>query len=343
MKHIKYHWLTIFLTVLFVILLAGCNLPTNTDESTQQTAVAQTEAANVGQQPSQTAVQVTATATEPAGSEGTSSQNGSQTPEASPTSIQLPSTTLTPTEEEIGEDRAEFISDVTIPDYSEVQTGEEITKTWRVRNSGTTTWTTDYVVEFNKGEILGAPSQIKLPKSVKPNEFIDISIDFTVPTATGEHSSYWILKNADGQRVGVAEEGKFFTMYMVIMAVSDSGDGGTSSSGGISGGAKVTNATVSVDDASYSGSCPAQLTFTYKVTTSNAGKVNFKLKFGVVSPAGYKFDPPPDYSVDFTGGYTVTYSYTLFSSNSVNATVKVEAIGSNTFTSDPVSFKVNCN
>jgi hypothetical protein len=79
------------------------------------------------------------------------------------------------------------------------------------------------------------------------------------------------------------------------------------------------------------------------VTTSNAGKVNFQLKFGVISPAGYKFDPTPQYSVDFSGGYTVTYTYSLFSSNAVNATAKVEAVGSNTITSAPVSFSVKCN
>ena len=108
---------------------------------------------------------------------------------------------------------------MTIPDYSEVETGEDITKTWRVRNAGTTTWTTDYAIEFQKGEKLGAPTQIKLPESVQPNDFIDISIEFTVPGTVGEYSSYWILRNEDGLRIGTGEEGKTFTLFMVIRAV----------------------------------------------------------------------------------------------------------------------------
>ena len=330
------------LAAILLILLAGCNMPSNEDALAQQTQAAQTEAASQQAQPTNPVEVPVPTETETADTDDSGSQEITPTAVVNPTT-QAASPTPTKEGEEIGEDRAEFISDVTIPDYTEVETGEDIVKTWRVRNSGTTTWTTDYIIEFEKGEKLGAPTQINLTKSVKPNEFIDISIEFTVPNAAGEYSSYWILKNEDGQKVGVAEEGKHLSIFMIIQAVSDSGSSGSSSSGGIAGGAKVTNATVTVDDASFSGSCPAELTFTYKVTTSNAGKVNFKLKFGVISPTGYTFDPPPEYTENFSGGYTVTYTYTLFSANSVNATVRVEAVGSNTFTSAPLSFKVNCN
>lgn len=330
------------LAVIMLALLAGCNMPSNADALAQQTQAAQTEEASQQVVPTNTVEIPVPTKTESTSDDDSDSQDSTPIPVGTITVTLEPSPTPTKEGEEIGEDRAEFISDVTIPDYTEVETGEDIVKTWRIRNSGTTTWTTDYIIEFEKGEKLGAPTQIKLPKSVRPNEFIDISIEFTVPNSAGEYSSYWILKNEDGQRVGVAEEDKHLSIFMIINAVSDTGDSGSSSSGGISGGAKVTNATVTVDDASFSGSCPAQLTFTYKVTTSNAGKVNFKLKFGVISPTGYTFDPPPEYSVDFSSGYTVTYTYTLFSANSVNATVRVEAVGSNTFTSAPLNFKVNC-
>ncbi len=342
MKHRISVLLILSLTVVFMTLLVGCNFPGSSDEGPQQTPAAETEDASIPTESTETPSANVPTATQPADENGSGSQEETPGGDQAPTATQQVSPTATTEGDGIGEDRAEFISDVTIPDYSEVETGEDITKTWRVRNAGTTTWTTDYAIEFQKGEKLGAPTQIKLPESVQPNDFIDISIEFTVPGTVGEYSSYWILRNEDGLRIGTGEEGKTFTLFMVIRAVSDSGDGGSSSSGGISGGAKVTNATVSVDENNYSGSCPAQLTFTYTVTTSNAGKVNFGLKFGVVSPTGYKFDPPPEYSVNFTGGYTVTYTYTLFSSSSVNANVRVEAVGSNTFTSDPVNFKVNC-
>jgi len=334
--------LKLSLFVLVVILLVSCNMPADTNETAQQTAAAQTVDASIQDQPTNTPEPPKPTETTSADGQ-TGDQGGQQSGEITPTVAQEESPTPTQTGDEIGDDVAEFIADITIPDYSEFKAGETITKTWRVRNAGTTTWSTDYTVVFEKGEKLGAPTSINLPKSVGPNQFVDISIDFEVPSAAGEYSSYWNLKNPDGQKVGVAEEGKYFTMFMIIRSVDETDDGGTSTSGGITGGAKITNATVSVDKANYSGSCPAQLTFTYTVTTSKAGKVNFNLKFNVISPSGYVFDAPPEYSVNFTGGYTVTYTYTLFSSDSVNATVKVVAVGSNTYTSAPVSFKVKCN
>lgn len=321
------------------VWLAACNMPANEEEdpSIQQTSVAQTVEASLLITQEQGAATDTPQITE------------------APTNTALPSETpaVTATGEKtevVGEDRAEFVADVTIQDYSEHLVGTEITKTWRVRNVGETTWTTDYYLDFDKGEILGAPTTINLPKEVGPNDFVDLSVDFTVPSATGEYTSYWHLRNGDGELVGIDEEDTPLSLYMVITAVKEggavatsTGTSGGSSSGGISGGAKVTGATVSVDNANVSGSCPADVTFTYTVTTSNAGKVNFQLVLTAVSPAAYTFDKTPEYSINFTGGYTVTYTYTLISSSSVTATAKVVAVGSNTFNSSAINFKINCN
>ncbi|MBN2043536.1 MAG: hypothetical protein JW757_00845 [Anaerolineales bacterium] len=334
------------IVMVFLFLLSGCNYPTPAENSdVEETSAAQTTEADDA---------VTATDDDLKPTEGLEED---VTPEPSPTEEPgAEEATRTPESgdgEQIGEgDFAEFIADVTIPDYSEVLVGEEITKTWRIKNAGTTTWTTDYVLEFEKGEKLGASTQIPLEKEVAPGETIDISIDFKVPTATGEYTSYWILKNEDNQRVGAGDEGEYLSLYMIILAVKEEDGGGDdgddenggSSSGGqsISGGAKVTGATVSMSNTNYSGECPPQLTINYTVTTSNAGKVQFNLLFNVISPSGFKFDAPPEYLVNFSSGYTVYYDYLLMPSNSVTATVRVQAIGENEFLSEPVQFSVKC-
>ncbi|MEJ2758068.1 MAG: NBR1-Ig-like domain-containing protein [Anaerolineales bacterium] len=327
--------------MLTAALLAACNVPANTtnedeDPSIQQTSVAETVEASLLITQEQEAA--------------TDTPQVTQAPTNTPVPSEAPDATATGENTDVvGEDRAEFVADVTIPDYSEHLVGTEITKTWRIRNVGESTWTTDYYLDFDKGEKLGASDTSNLPKEVGPNDFVDISVDFIVPDATGEYTSYWHLRNADDELVGIDEEDTPLSLYMVINAVSAGGAVATStgtsggSSGGISGGAKVTGATVSVDDSNYSGSCPADVTFTYTVTTSNAGKVNFQLVLTAVSPAAYTFDPTPEYSINFTGGYTVTYTYTLISSSSVTATAKVVAVGSNTYNSSPINFKINCN
>jgi hypothetical protein len=306
----------------------------------EATAIAETVAAEVNEEDSGEIAPTATKTLKPDTNED--DEEGEKTPSAK---TATPSST--PEDDaDIGDDVGEFISDVTIPDYSEIETGEEITKTWRVKNAGTTTWTKGYLLEFEKGEKLGANTQIALSEEVKPGEMVDISIDFKVPTATGEFGSYWILKNEDNERVGVEGDGKYLSLYMIIVAVNegDGGDsGGTGGSASIAGGAKITGASVSVDKANYSGACPAQLKFSYTVTTSNAGKVEFNLVFKVISPSGYKFDPAPQYLSDFTGGYTVYYDYTLFSNDPVTATARVRAVGSNEFLSDPVQFSIKCD
>ena len=41
-------------------------------------------------------------------------------------------------------DRAQFVADVTVPDGTRYDPGATFTKTWRLRNIGTCTWTTSW-------------------------------------------------------------------------------------------------------------------------------------------------------------------------------------------------------
>ena len=45
-------------------------------------------------------------------------------------------------------DWAAFITDVTVPDGTQFAPGEVFTKTWRLKNIGTCTWTPDYDIAF---------------------------------------------------------------------------------------------------------------------------------------------------------------------------------------------------
>ena len=86
----------------------------------------------------------------------------------------------------------------------------------------------------------------------------------------------------------------------------------------------------------FSGSCPAQINFTYTVTTGSDGLVNYRLILTTISPSGYVFDPPLQYSQSVAGATTLSLPYLLISSSSVVATARVQAVGSNTFTSPPL-------
>ncbi|MEN8242874.1 MAG: NBR1-Ig-like domain-containing protein [Chloroflexota bacterium] len=328
----------IFSIVIGLVLLVGCNLPGDAlPEQLDPTSAA--------------IVQMTVEAVQqgsvsgPAGGddpgEADSPAEDSSEPGDDPADA-----TATPKDDdeddgEHGTDEARFVSDVTIPDYASVEKGEEFTKTWRLQNVGTATWTTEYHLVFDDEEQMGAPDRVPFPAEVPPDGFVNISVDLTAPDAAGEHSSYWMLENEDGEIFGTGPDFDMAVWLIVVVSGDDLQTG--NSPQGIAGGATITNATVTANPVNFSGSCPAQINFTYTVTTSSDGIVNYKLILTTVSPSGYVFDPPPEYSDTVAGPATLSLPYALFSSSSVTATARVQAVGSNTFTSPPLQFTINCN
>jgi hypothetical protein len=99
-------------------------------------------------------------------------------------------------------DRAQFISDVTVPDGTRYDPGATFTKTWRLRNIGTCTWTTSYTMVFDTGTQMGSTTSVALP-SVPPGQDVDLSVNMTAPNAAGHYIGYWKFKNAAGVLFGI--------------------------------------------------------------------------------------------------------------------------------------------
>src|SRR5512142_2557424 len=74
-------------------------------------------------------------------------------------------------------DSAQFVSDLTVPDGSAFAAGAAFTKTWRLWNNGTCTWTTSYNLVWVGGDRMSALSPIKLPVNVPPGQMLDISVN----------------------------------------------------------------------------------------------------------------------------------------------------------------------
>ena len=98
---------------------------------------------------------------------------------------------------------ASFVADVTIPDGSYVAPGSTFTKTWRLRNNGTTTWNTNYKLVFSSGTQMSNVTYVNLPYNVQPGQTVDISVQMTAPQETGSYKSSWMLMNDSGGKFGV--------------------------------------------------------------------------------------------------------------------------------------------
>lgn len=167
---------------IFAILAAGCNLQfAQPDTAAIQTGAALTvEAALTQAAPTVTNTPApfptvpTATATVPV---------PTLPPAVSPTSSC---------------DAAAFVTDVTYPDGTEVNAGDPFTKTWRLKNVGSCSWTPSYAIVFAGGEAMGGPAAQSLVGNVNPGQTVDLSASLTAPAADGTHTGNWGLRNAAG-------------------------------------------------------------------------------------------------------------------------------------------------
>ena len=95
-----------------------------------------------------------------------------------------------------------FVADVTVPDDTVMQPGDRFTKTWRLRNSGTCEWTEGYALVFVAGDPLGVTSPQPLSDAVAPGEDAELSIDMQAPEADGVYSSWWQVRDGEGNLFG---------------------------------------------------------------------------------------------------------------------------------------------
>lgn len=123
---------------------------------------------------------------------------------ATPTTT--PTITPTPTEEPCT-NRAGFVSDVTIPDGSEVDPGSSFTKTWRLRNAGTCTWIPSYDMIFSHGDLMDGPATVPFVGSVPPGSTVDFSVDLVAPDEPGTYIGNWMFRSDLGAQFGVGSGG----------------------------------------------------------------------------------------------------------------------------------------
>ncbi|NIM96257.1 MAG: hypothetical protein GTO18_21375 [Anaerolineales bacterium] len=181
------------LGVVCVLILAACNFPSlQPTEDQFATAAAETVAAQLTEVSEYTPAPVSNTSTpEPTSESPTTEAQASETPQ--PTS--------SPTEEECT-DKVGTIVDVTVPDDTRMDPGESFLKIWRIENAGTCPWTTDYIVRFDSGNIMGGSANIPLPHPVAPGGDVDIEANFTAPSTNGPHQGNWKFRNDQGLLFG---------------------------------------------------------------------------------------------------------------------------------------------
>ncbi len=320
--------------VLISILLGACNLPQNqqsTDATTNPMAAVDTAAA-------QTVIALSTQVAQSQVTPATGGQTGGDVPTATvaptqtsaPTNPALPSLTAVPAQPTavpptaVPCDRVEFVTDVTVPDNTGYGPGASFVKTWRIKNVGSCTWTTNYKMVFDSGEAMGGPASVALPGNVAPGQTVDLSVNLTAPSNPNTYQGFWKLQNASGVRFGMGSADKPWWVKIVVGVTPVN--------------FAVTSVNGSADNANWSGSCATAHTVTWTITikASKAGTVTYYINRSDGANSSTQ-------SVEFTeaGTKTVTYTWTL--SSSYEGWIKLYVDNPNHQWFGPWNFKVTCS
>ena len=141
---------------------------------------------------------------------------------ASPTSV-VPTNTPVPTTASSC-DKAQFVTDVTVPDGTVFAPNAAFSKTWRLKNVGTCTWTSSYSLVFASGDRMSGVDSL-IPTTVVPGQTVDLGLNLTAPNVAGSYRGFWQLKNASGGLFGIGSTGN--NPFFVDIKVSGTSPGGT--------------------------------------------------------------------------------------------------------------------
>jgi hypothetical protein len=203
----------------------------------------------------------------------------------------------------------------TIPDGTVLQKGAAFTKTWKVINGGTCSWSTAFKLVFVGGDILGAPYEINLIENVAPGNVTNISVSMVAPNTDANYTGYWMLKTNAGMDIAP------FTVNIIV------GNPLPSSF-------QVTKVTAGFRDM-VPMSCPHTDSFNVDITTNGAGTVTYFFEDNISGVGATK-------SLNFTSASTLTLEYWITISRDGDYWVLVYINNPNQQYFGPFNFNVNC-
>jgi uncharacterized protein YkwD len=159
-----------------------------------------------------------------------------------------------------------FVTDVTIPDNTNIVGGTKFTKTWRISNNGTCVWGPTYTLSHYSDQRLGAPDSVPLGLTY-PGSTLDISVDLIAPNTTGTYRGNFVIKNPAGLIMKIADDSRLWviinvtTVSAATVAVTSTPIGPSATSATLAGSVTPT-ATGPTPTQSTSGSNTANCAFT---------------------------------------------------------------------------------
>lgn len=97
---------------------------------------------------------------------------------------------------------AQYLSDISIPDGTQIQAGANFVKTWRMRNTSTCNWPAGFRLAFFEDEPMSKAAVSDPLGPITQNQDFDVSVALTAPQVKGVYTSTWRLRDTSGTSFG---------------------------------------------------------------------------------------------------------------------------------------------
>jgi len=278
--------------VLLALLAAACNLPGNGGTATQEspdaifTQAAQTVAAEL----TRVALLASPTSTVPIVPTSTFTPIPTNSPIPTKTAVNTPTNTPIPCNLATWDPAS---IDVTVPDNTKMAPNQVFSKTWRIRNVGTCSWNSSYLLIFDHGDGLGVSAgytQQLTTGVVNPGQWVDLTVNLKTPAATGTYTGYWRLRDPGGVVFGITPSGGTFIVKIVVVSTTSVtllpvfGESGSVRSDGV-----TSTSELSVGDSNLNKGMEVFLSYNISSIPSNAIITEVKLDMRNSTMAGNPF------------------------------------------------------
>jgi hypothetical protein len=140
-----------------------------------------------------------------------------ETPTLTPTATATQTPTATPTP--VPCHLAKFVSDVTIPDGTTLNSYAYFTKTWRLKNMGSCIWDASYRLVFVDGTSMSETKEFPWTAGTAGyGQSVDVSVDLIAPEAAGNYQGNFMILAPNGTYFGLGVENKSFWVRIAVNA-----------------------------------------------------------------------------------------------------------------------------
>ncbi len=87
-------------------------------------------------------------------------------------------------------------------DGAVILAGTKFDIAWTIKNTGTTTWNTNYTYGYLSGAKYFERLSYNFRKEVKPGEEVTILVDAVAPSTSGSYYTWWKIKDDQGNNIG---------------------------------------------------------------------------------------------------------------------------------------------